>query len=70
MKRVYLAISLFLLLFTSCVEVKPFQRANLNNRHMQMGSSSLDSYENNVSNYREGATGTNGEKTGGGCGCN
>jgi len=70
MKRTVLIAFLFAILLCSCAEVKPYQRAKLNNRHMKMGGTSMDAYENKVENYREGATGVNGDKTGGGCGCN
>lgn len=37
---------------------------------MQLSSSAIERFEINFQNYREGASGANGGKTGGGCGCN
>lgn len=53
---------------TACSSVKPYQRVYLNDRFM--GPQSLDQFETNVFNYREGGI-QSGAKTGkGGCGCN
>ena len=55
---------------TSCVSVKPYEKANLNDPDMKLASNSIERFEVNFQVYREGASGANGGKTGGGCGCN
>jgi hypothetical protein len=67
--RVLLGVSICLF-FIGCANVKPYQRAYLNHSEMETGDDLLDGYETNVQNYREGASGGTGGKTGGGCGCN
>jgi hypothetical protein len=37
---------------------------------MALQAKKLEKYESNFQSYREGAAGANGEKSGGGCGCN
>ena len=59
-----------LLMMASCVSVKPYQKAKLNDAEMVLSGRSIEKYENNFLMYREGATGGNGGRTVGGCGCN
>ncbi len=54
----------------SCVSVKEYQRMYLNDSEMELGARSIEYYEMNFQSYREGASGGNGGKVGGGCGCN
>ncbi len=54
----------------SCKAVKPYQKSRLNDAEMELSSRSIQKYENNFLLYREGASGGNGGRTGGGCGCN
>ena len=56
--------------FSSCVSVKGFQKARLNDSEMALEAKKLDFFETNFQTYREGASGANGGKVGGGCGCN
>ncbi|MEB8329766.1 DUF4266 domain-containing protein [Flavobacteriaceae bacterium KMM 6897] len=69
MKRIllifFLAISL-----TSCVAVKEYDKVYLNDEEMQLAIKSSEQFEINFQIYREAASGGNGGKTGGGCGCN
>jgi len=58
------------LLLASCTTVKPFQKSRINDAEMDLSSRKIEKYENNFLLYREGASGGNGGKTGGGCGCN
>jgi len=37
---------------------------------MQLSQRKLEQYETSFQSYREGASGAEGGKTGGGCGCN
>ena len=70
--RKYIFILLFLLsiIFSACVSVKPYQKVFLNDEDMDLGIRSIESYESEFESYREGASGANGGKVGGGCGCN
>jgi Domain of unknown function (DUF4266) len=58
----------FLLL--SCTNVKQYQKAYLNDAEMKLSSRKIQKSEQNFQIYREGASGANGGKSGGGCGCN
>ncbi len=61
-------ISIYLL--GSCTAVKPYQKQFLNDPDMALVPYPSKKFENNAQVYREGASGANGGKTGGGCGCN
>tara|TARA_B110000503_G_scaffold143727_1_gene247684 strand:+ start:1052 stop:1204 length:153 start_codon:yes stop_codon:yes gene_type:complete len=50
--------------------VKEYQKVNLNDPDMELSSRKIDRFETNFQGYREAASGANGGKTGGGCGCN
>ena len=62
------AIATFVL--SSCTTVKEYQKNKLNDGEMTLGSRKIEKAENSFQSYREGASGANGGKTGGGCGCN
>jgi hypothetical protein len=70
MKMHFCIIVLLALAATSCTSIKPYQRAYLNDSHMEPGTMKAESFEQNVFNYREGALQTGGKKGKGGCGCN
>ena len=53
---------LIILIFSSCVSVKPYQKAFLNDEDMDLGIRSIESYESEFESYREGASGANGGK--------
>ena len=55
---------------TSCMVVKGYEKVNLNDPDMELGDKKLDKNLSTAHGYREAATGGNGAKTGGGCGCN
>ncbi len=59
-----------LVLLTSCTPVKGYQKMYLNDPDMALAPGKLDYFETNFHTYREGASGANGGKVGGGCGCN
>jgi len=59
-----------LLFMASCVNVKEYQKNKLNDSDMTLSARKSQKTESNFQNYREGAAGANGGKTGGGCGCN
>lgn len=55
---------------SSCVRVKPYQRANLSKRSMTADKDTGESrFEQHARGSREGADGGTGQ-AGGGCGCN
>ena len=53
-----------------CVAVKEYEKVMLNDPDMVLGSKKVDRFMLNFHAYREAASGANGGKTGGGCGCN
>jgi hypothetical protein len=55
---------------TSCTTVKEYEKININDPDMALSMKKIDRFEVNFQAYRESATGANGGKTGGGCGCN
>jgi len=55
---------------TACTSVKEYQKSKLNDSEMVLGSRQIEKTELSFQSYREGASGANGGKTGGGCGCN
>ncbi|HYK47251.1 MAG TPA: DUF4266 domain-containing protein [Parafilimonas sp.] len=57
-------------LITSCTTVKEYQKNKLNDAEMTLSGRKVERTELNFQSYREGASGANGGKTGGGCGCN
>lgn len=65
---------LFLILiissFYSCTAVKEYEKVNINDPDMALTRKQSDRFERNFQVYREGASGANGGKSGGGCGCN
>ena len=54
----------------SCQPVKEYQKMYLNDAEMTLSARKTQQSEMNFMLYREGASGANGGKTGGGCGCN
>ena len=54
----------------ACTPVKEYQKNKLNDSEMILGSRKIQKTEMSFQSYREGASGANGGKTGGGCGCN
>jgi len=63
-------LALFLLLVTGCAPVKEYQKNKINDSEMVLGARKVEKPESNFQSYREGASGANGGKVGGGCGCN
>jgi hypothetical protein len=59
-----------ILLTASCTTVKEYQKNKLNDSEMSLGNRKVEKSELNFQSYREGASGANSGKSGGGCGCN
>ena len=56
--------------FTACTTVKEYQKNRLNDSEMVLGNRKVEKTELSFQSYREGASGANAGKSGGGCGCN
>lgn len=67
---IVLATVLISFTITSCTTVKAYQKNKLNDAEMRLGNRAIEKTELNFHSYREGASGANGGKSGGGCGCN
>jgi hypothetical protein len=57
-------------LVSSCSTVKEYQKNKLNDAEMVLGNRKVEKTELSFQSYREGASGANAGKSGGGCGCN
>jgi hypothetical protein len=58
------------LLLSSCARVKEYQKSRINDSEMILANRKVEKTELSAQTYREGSSGANGGKTGGGCGCN
>jgi len=63
-------IVLAILSLSSCVSVKSYQKMYLNDSDMVLSDKEIEKFEIGFQTYREGVSGANGGKSGGGCGCN
>jgi hypothetical protein len=70
MKKLLIVSLLIGLFSSSCVTVKEYQKMNLNDPDMALSDRKGKKFETTFQVYREGASGANGGKSGGGCGCN
>jgi len=59
-----------MLITSSCAVVKEYEKININDPDMALTDSKNKKFETSFQVYREGASGANGGKSGGGCGCN
>ena len=62
--------AIVVLCLASCTTVKEYQKNKLNDNEMALSARKVEKTEMSFQTYREGASGANGGKTGGGCGCN
>jgi uncharacterized protein DUF4266 len=72
-KRISLIVAcgiLFTMGFTSCKPVKEYQKSKINDSEMALSPRKVQKTEMSFQTYREGASGGNSGKVGGGCGCN
>ena len=69
-KTIAAATGLLFLLATSCKPVKEYQKSKLNDSEMSTSNRKVEKTELSFQAYREGASGANAGKSGGGCGCN
>jgi hypothetical protein len=63
-------VAIFSLALTRCAPVKEYQKMHLNDSEMELAARKTQKFETSFQLYREGASGANGGKNGGGCGCN
>lgn len=54
----------------SCTAVKEYEKNKLNDAEMVLGNRTIEKTELSFQSYREGSSGANAGKVGGGCGCN
>ena len=54
----------------SCVSVSAYQKMYINDLEMTLADKDIEKFEVGFQTYREGVSGGNGGKSGGGCGCN
>ena len=67
---ILLLLALSTLLFTNCKPVKEYQKTYLNDYYMTPNAQTSEKLESDGILFREGSSGGDGGKTGGGCGCN
>jgi hypothetical protein len=65
-----IGVALFPAILPACAPVKEYQKNRLNDSEMSLSNRKVEKNELNAQSYREGSSGANGGKTGGGCGCN
>ncbi|RWW91727.1 DUF4266 domain-containing protein [Flavobacterium cerinum] len=73
MKRIfciYGAIIIIASAVTSCTSVKEYQKNKINDAEMALSNRKVEKTELSFQTYREGSSGANSGKSGGGCGCN
>lgn len=68
----YLVITILItsLSISSCTTVKEYEKNKLNDAEMSLGNRHVEKTELSFQSYREGSSGANAGKVGGGCGCN
>lgn len=69
MKNLFI-ITVLAFTFGSCATLKEYEKVNISDADMVLSANKIEKFETNFQSYREGASGANGGKTGGGCGCN
>ena len=69
-RHFFIALIVVIVSLSSCTTVKEYQKNKLNDAEMSLSNRKIEKTELNFQSYREGASGANGGKTGGGCGCN
>ena len=69
-ERVLAVVLLIFFTGMACQPVKEYQKNKLNDSEMELAARKAQKFEQNFELYREGASGANGGKSGGGCGCN
>lgn len=68
--KIVFGVAVVLVLAQSCTVVPEYEKQKLNDSEMSLSAKPSEKFETNFQVYREGASGANGGKSGGGCGCN
>lgn len=68
--KLLIVYGIFYLSLTGCSPVKEYQKMHVNDSEMELAARKTQKFETSFQLYREGASGANGGKNGGGCGCN
>ena len=63
-------IGLCLIMMSSCTVLKGYEMVMINDPDMELSDASIYRFNTTFQGYREAASGGDGGKTGGGCGCN
>lgn len=66
----YIIVVTLVLMLSSCVTVKEYEKVYVNDADMELSAYKINKFETSFQVYREAASGANGGKAGGGCGCN
>lgn len=69
MRKIILVV-IVVFLAISCNSVKEYDKQYINDPEMKLSARTSERFETTFQVYREAASGANGGKTGGGCGCN
>ncbi|WP_297090202.1 DUF4266 domain-containing protein [uncultured Draconibacterium sp.] len=69
-KKIMLLAGLAFIILSSCTILKEYEKVNINDPDMALADRKIDKFQTTFQSYREAASGANGGKTGGGCGCN
>ena len=69
-RRISFVAAVAIVSISSCTTVKEYQKNRLNDSEMIVSPRKIEKTEISFQTYREGASGANGGKSGGGCGCN
>ena len=65
-----IAVILIVASFNSCATIKEYEKVKINDPDMILAQKKIEKFETAFQVYREAASGANGGKSGGGCGCN
>ena len=68
--RLLITAGFIFICLSSCTTVKEYQKNKLNDSEMVLSNRKIEKTELSFLSYREGASGANAGKSGGGCGCN
>ncbi len=68
--KIFVTLLILTLVSNACTVVKNYEKVYLNDPDMELKPYKSEKFISTFQSYREGASGANGGKTGGGCGCN
>ena len=68
--KLKISVLIAILSLTSCVAVKDYEKVYINDPDMALTDKKSNKFTTSFQVYREAASGANGGKSGGGCGCN